>query len=141
MRKGGICTVNDISKKRAAPTFLSGILVLTAANLLTKIIGLVFKIPLTNMLGDEGMGYFNTAYQIYTWLYMISTAGLPVALSLMISEYNAKNQRVYFVNTKEIMDNKFGTTTPMMYDDPYYKTALYIRYFGQFSFRISDPIL
>ena len=93
MRKGGICTVNDISKKRAAPTFLSGILVLTAANLLTKIIGLVFKIPLTNMLGDEGMGYFNTAYQIYTWLYMISTAGLPVALSLMISEYNAKNQR------------------------------------------------
>lgn len=91
--KGGICTVNDIPKKRAAPTFLSGILVLTAANLLTKIIGLVFKIPLTNMLGDEGMGYFNTAYQIYTWLYMISTAGLPVALSLMISEYNAKNER------------------------------------------------
>ncbi len=53
----------------------------------------------------------------------------------------AKNQRVYFVNTKEIMDNKFGTTTPMMYDDPYYKTALYIRYFGQFSFRITDPIV
>ena len=41
------------------------------------------------MLGDEGMGYFNTAYQIYTWLYMLSTAGLPVALSLMISEFNA----------------------------------------------------
>ena len=53
----------------------------------------------------------------------------------------AKTQRVYFVNTKEIIDNKFGTTTPMMYDDPYYKTALYIRYFGQFSFRISDPIV
>jgi stage V sporulation protein B len=53
------------------------------------VIGLIFKIPLTNMLGDEGMGYFNTAYQIYTWLYMLSTAGLPVALSLMISEFNA----------------------------------------------------
>ncbi len=51
-----------------------------------------------------------------------------------------RTQRVYFVNTKEIMDNKFGTTTPMMYDDPYYKTVLYIRYFGQFSFRIVDPI-
>ena len=39
------------------------------------------------------------------------------------------------------MDNKFGTTTPMVYDDQYYKTALYIRYFGQFSFRITDPIV
>lgn len=53
----------------------------------------------------------------------------------------AKSQRVYYVNTKEIMENKFGTTTPMVYDDPYYKTALYIRYFGQYSFRIVDPIV
>ena len=53
----------------------------------------------------------------------------------------AKTQRVYYVNTKEIMNNKFGTTTPMVYDDPYYGTALYIRYFGQFSFRITDPIV
>ncbi len=50
-------------------------------------------------------------------------------------------QRVYYVNTKEIMDNKFGTATPMPYDDPYYKTALYIRYFGQYTFRITDPIV
>ena len=50
-------------------------------------------------------------------------------------------QRVYYVNTKEIMGNKFGTTTPMPYDDPYYKTALYIRYFGQYSFKIADPIV
>ncbi len=86
--KGGLFTKTQ--SKRAS--FFSGVLVLTAANILTKIIGLIFKIPLTNMLGDEGMGYFNTAYQIYTWLYMISTAGLPVALSLMISEYNAKGE-------------------------------------------------
>ncbi len=50
-------------------------------------------------------------------------------------------QRVYYVNTKEILGNKFGTTTPMAYDDPYYKTALYIRYFGQYSFKITDPII
>jgi membrane protease subunit (stomatin/prohibitin family) len=49
-------------------------------------------------------------------------------------------QRVYYVNTKEILGNKFGTTTPMAYDDPYYKTALYIRYFGQYSFKITNPI-
>lgn len=50
-------------------------------------------------------------------------------------------QRVYYVNTKEILDNRFGTTTPMPYDDPYYKTALYIRYFGQYTFRIADPLV
>lgn len=51
------------------------------------------------------------------------------------------SQRVYYVNTKEILDNKFGTTTPMPYDDPYYKTALYIRYFGQYTYRIADPLV
>ena len=50
-------------------------------------------------------------------------------------------QRIYYVNTKEILGNKFGTTTPMAYDDPYYNTALYIRYFGQYSFKITDPII
>lgn len=50
-------------------------------------------------------------------------------------------QRVYYVNVKEIIGNKFGTTTPMAYDDPYYRTALYIRYFGQYSFKIADPVL
>ncbi|NLK39035.1 MAG: hypothetical protein GX303_02135 [Clostridiales bacterium] len=52
-----------------------------------------------------------------------------------------KVQRVYYVNVKEIMDNKFGTSTPMPYDDPYYKTALYLRYYGQYSFKITDPIV
>ena len=88
LQKGGdLCL-----KKNKSGTFLGGVLVLTCANLLTKVIGLVFKIPLTNMLDNEGMGYFNTAYQIYTWLYMLSTAGVPVALSMMISEYNAKGK-------------------------------------------------
>lgn len=51
----------------------------------------------------------------------------------------AKDQRVYFINIKEILDNKFGTSTPMPYKDPAYR-GIYIRYFGQYSFRIVDPI-
>ncbi len=50
-------------------------------------------------------------------------------------------QRVYYVNVKEILDNKFGTAAPMPYDDPYYRTALYIRYHGQYTFRITDPLV
>ena len=51
----------------------------------------------------------------------------------------AKDQRVYYINIKEMMGNKFGTATPMSYQDPTYKN-IYIRYFGQYSFKISDPI-
>ena len=50
-----------------------------------------------------------------------------------------KDQRVYFVNLKEIIDNKFGSATPMPYHDPVYRN-IYIRYFGQYTFRIQDPI-
>lgn len=50
-----------------------------------------------------------------------------------------KDQRVYFINLKEIFDNKFGTSTPMPYKDPTYR-GIYIRYFGQYTIRIEDPV-
>ena len=62
--------------------FFSGVVILTAANLIVKIIGLLFKIPMANTFGDEVMGYYNSAYAIYTFFYMISTAGLPVAVNI-----------------------------------------------------------
>lgn len=52
----------------------------------------MFKIPLVNIIGDEGMGYFNSAYTVYTLFYTLSTAGLPVAVSIMISECIAANR-------------------------------------------------
>ena len=72
--------------KNSTKLFLSGVIVLTISNLIIKAIGLLFKIPMHNFLSGEGMGYYNAAYQIYTLFYMISTAGLPVATSIMISE-------------------------------------------------------
>lgn len=70
--------------------FFSGVLLLTFSNLLIKVIGLVLKIMLHPFLGDVGMSYYSVAYDIYVWLYMISTAGLPVAISIMISESRAR---------------------------------------------------
>ncbi|MDP4109069.1 MAG: polysaccharide biosynthesis protein [Bacillota bacterium] len=69
--------------------FVKGALILVVANALVKIIGAIFKIPLTNLFGKEGMGIFTVAYNIYTALYIISTAGLPVAVSKMVAEANA----------------------------------------------------
>ena len=49
-------------------TFMSGVFALTAATVIVKIIGLAYKIPLMSLLGAEGMGYFNSAYEIYALL-------------------------------------------------------------------------
>ena len=67
-------------------SFLHGTALLALATAAVKIIGALYKIPLNAIIGEQGFGYFNTAYQIYNVLLMISTAGLPVAMSRMISQ-------------------------------------------------------
>ncbi len=66
-------------------TFMSGVLVLTVATIIVKIIGLAYKIPLLSVLGAEGMGYFNTSYEIFALLCGVSTSGTPVAVSMLVS--------------------------------------------------------
>ena len=68
--------------------FLHGAAILAAGVVIMKILGAIYKIPLQNIIGDIGYGYFFAAYNIYNVLLTISTAGLPVALSRMISEAN-----------------------------------------------------
>lgn len=68
-------------------TFVQGAAVIAAAHIMIKVIGAAFKIPLDSMiLKTEGMGIYNSSYSIYNWLFMISTAGLPVAVSKMVAE-------------------------------------------------------
>ncbi len=71
----------------------SAVVILTFSNLFVKLIGLLFKIPLQSILFDEGMGYFNAAYSIYVWFYTISTAGLPVAVSLLVAKSDANGEQ------------------------------------------------
>ena len=72
--------------------FFSGVAILTLSTVVVKVIGLLYKIPMMKVLGEEGMGYFNSAYEIYTFFYILATAGLPVAVSILISE-NLENKR------------------------------------------------
>ncbi len=67
-------------------SFFGGAAVLAAGIIIVKIIGALFKIPLANVLEKEGNGIFNQAYYIYSVFLSVSTAGLPVALSKMVSE-------------------------------------------------------
>ncbi len=66
---------------------------MTLSNLIVKAAGLVFKIPLTSLIGEVGMGYFNSAYTLFTWLYMLSAAGLPAAASMLIARIPEKRRR------------------------------------------------
>ncbi len=67
-------------------SFLHGTMLLAMATAIVKVIGALYKIPLNAIIGEQGFGYYSTAYEIYTVLLMISTAGLPVAMSRMISQ-------------------------------------------------------
>ena len=71
--------------------FLQGTALLAMATAIVKVIGALYKIPLNAIIGEQGFGYFNTAYEIYNVLLMISTAGLPVAMSRMISQASSLN--------------------------------------------------
>lgn len=74
------------NRKPRKQGFLHGALILTAGAMLAKIIGALFKIPLTRLIGTEGAGHFNVAYNIYIVLLNISSTGLPLAVSRLISE-------------------------------------------------------
>lgn len=72
--------------KNRRKSFFSGVLLLTFSTILVKLIGLIYKIPMFSILGAEGMGYFNSAYEIYALFCVIATAGLPVALSVLLAD-------------------------------------------------------
>ncbi len=67
-------------------TFIEGAFVLGIAGVIIKMMGFLFRIPLGNMIGDKGMGYYQAAYPIYVFLLLIAIAGIPIAISKMVSE-------------------------------------------------------
>ncbi len=74
-------------------SFMGGVTIMAVSTVFVKICGALYKIPLNNILGDEGVAHFMSAYNIYALLLTVSTAGLPLALSKLISEANATNRR------------------------------------------------
>ena len=88
----------DPAPKRVAQTqkqnsFFGGAAILAAGILIVKLIGMFYKIPLINIIGEAGAADFNNAYNIYAVLLTVSTAGLPVAVSKRVSEANALNRQ------------------------------------------------
>lgn len=85
--------------EKKGQNFLHGAAIYTVGIILVKILGAVYKIPLGNMLGDEGYTHFGMTYRIYNFFLTISTAGFPVAMSRLISESDTldRENQVYRV--------------------------------------------
>ena len=70
-------------------SYLKGAAILTMTVAITKVLGFIYKIPIYNILGDEGTAYFTITYNVYSLLLSLGTAGIPVALSRLISAAGA----------------------------------------------------
>jgi stage V sporulation protein B len=89
-------------------SFLKGALVLSIAGALSKILGAVYRIPLARLLGGEGMGLYQMAYPIYTTILALATAGVPVAISVMVARqetqgYTGDSQKLFRLALKILL--------------------------------------
>ncbi|MEI3199548.1 MAG: oligosaccharide flippase family protein [Lachnospiraceae bacterium] len=93
------------NKRKNSKNYLVQGTILTVAAIVAKVIGMIYRIPLTNILGDDGIGYYSTANEIYNILLMISTFSLPLAVSRLVSDRKypgqAKNAHKVFVCAME----------------------------------------
>lgn len=80
--------------KKESNSFMGNVLVLMVAQVLIRIFGLIYKLIITNLdgFGDVGNGYYSAGYQIYTVLLLISSQGIPNAMSKLVSEKVAVGQ-------------------------------------------------
>lgn len=90
----------DIEEKKpegqqSSALLMKGATILVIAGIVSKIFGAIFRIPLTNMIGAEGQAYYSVAYAVYNLLFVIATAGFPVAISRMVSSRIAEGD---FIN-------------------------------------------
>ena len=96
--------VSDLMKKNS---FIEGAMIATIAVIITKILGMLYVIPFYKIIGSQGGALYSYAYNIYTIFLGISSAGIPTAISKIISEYNTlgfeeAKYRTYKIGTKLI---------------------------------------
>lgn len=92
VHKPEIADVTSASQKTQqsqGSKLLKGATILAVAGIISKLLGAVFRLPLANLIGAEGMSYYGIAYPVYSFFLVLSVAGFPVAISRMVSERTA----------------------------------------------------
>lgn len=80
------------SRKKKSSNFIIQGSILAVTSIIVRLIGILYRIPLINIIGDEGMGYYNTAFNIYSIMLLLSSYSLPLAVSKMIAFRMAREQ-------------------------------------------------
>lgn len=124
-----IVRTKAVRTSRRHQTFLQGALILTAGIFLVKVIGAMFKIPLTWIIGEDGLGYFNTAYHFYSPIHSLATAGFPIAISRMVSSCMAQKRygdgyRIHQVSIPIFVLTGLCGTAIMALGAPFYVRAI-----------------
>lgn len=99
--------------------FLKGALILSIAGAISKIMGAIYRIPLARLIGGEGMGLYQMAYPIYTTILALATAGVPVAISVLVSKnetqgYTGDSKKIFRVSLLILMVFGFLLTLVVM---------------------------
>lgn len=82
-----------MSNKKSDTSFLVQGSVLAIASIISRVIGLLYRIPMTNIIGEYGNDYYSCAYEIYSMMLLISSYSLPMAVSKMVSARMANGQK------------------------------------------------
>lgn len=89
-----------IKKRDDKNQVIEGAVSLTIATIIVKILGAIYKIPISHVLGEEGMGYFNSAYTVYSFFYLLCTAGVPKAIMILCGELeNEKKDKTIVIKS------------------------------------------
>ena len=88
------------TNKRGASNFLVQGIILAAAGIIVRIIGMFYRIPLADILGDEGNGYYSSAFSIYSILLIVSSYSLPTAVSKMVAVRLARKE---YINSIKVL--------------------------------------
>ncbi len=97
-------------KKRKQQSFEYGAIILLCSTVLVKIIGAVFKIPLARLWVEDGFGCFDSAYQLFTPIYTLAMAGLPIAISRIVAADVRKGKYKDVRNTFKVAKRLFMIT-------------------------------
>ena len=100
--------------KRNKASYVGGAAALLVSSVTVKILGALFKIPLTNLIGDSGMGLFAFAMQFFSLLFVISAAGIPAAEAHLVSEALAFGRRQQAKAIAVRAGNVFAVTSALL---------------------------
>ncbi len=100
-------------------SLVKGAFSLTLSVIIVKIIGFLYKVPLSHIMGDEGMGYFNSAYTVFTFFYMLCSGGVPRAISIIVTELDTQGKnldvhRVFLISLRMFLSIGFFFTLILM---------------------------